>query len=665
VYIYKFENCDSMEISLEDVRHRKYYARFQLLGNGSTTIALLSAGFYRGRLIHPEWMDLGAVRKWKTTCQRMHGAKCSAPLAASGLSSIKPTWVVDVWRQCLVRPTAGDDYVALSYVWGSSQFYTALRKHIDELQNPFSLSEGKTSTPIPNTIRHAMRLTERLGERYLWVDALCIVQDDESMKHADISNMSAIFANASLTIIAAQGENAESGLLGLPGISGPRSTQQTWFPWSNVAHVLRQDSPSLINFDTTWGKRAWTFQEELFSRKRLIFHENRVRWECPHATWNEESLAAHDIEARKSYMGYTRTMFSHVVPRLEELIRTLGRFNTRNLTYPEDALPAFAGIASALRQSFKGGFISGLPAAIFYIAILWQPKDILTRRKPRKPGAAVCLPSWSWAGWQGELHHSIWESALQQAWDAEITTPLVSWYYHRNRTEKGELIQNHWYEHEVKYLGDRHPHPCPAGWTRHQISGKSVCPPFKIRNFLPESVAASHVSFRHESEPESEFWYPVPLPDDEDCAAPPQQLAPFISCRTRRGWLLVGDPTNPVPSSTIVGVSLRDRTNPCVGFLQLHDRADTFGPELHSQPLQLVEVARGSRENNKGLIGLSSLPEWWHSEWLRRGLSPTYEYYHVMWIEWKGEVAYRKGLGRVEKGAWESQELEWIDLTLG
>jgi hypothetical protein len=58
-----------------------------------------------------------------------------------------------------------------------------------------------------------------IGERYLWVDSLCIVQDDPQEKHGQIANMDAIYGNAILTINAAAGQDANAGLPGVRPLS--------------------------------------------------------------------------------------------------------------------------------------------------------------------------------------------------------------------------------------------------------------------------------------------------------------------------------------------------------------------------------------------------------------------------------------------------------------
>jgi hypothetical protein len=68
---------------------------------------------------------------------------------------------------------------------------------------------------LPQTVQDAMHVTVNIGMRFLWVDYLCIVQDNENHKNDQIASISAIYANASLTVIVASGENGNTGLLRL------------------------------------------------------------------------------------------------------------------------------------------------------------------------------------------------------------------------------------------------------------------------------------------------------------------------------------------------------------------------------------------------------------------------------------------------------------------
>jgi hypothetical protein len=134
--------------------------------------------------------------------------------------------MIDVEQLCLVHVHGPVEYIALTYCWGSPEFVanvTQLRTDTAPLlfaTNAFA--DDKHA--IPNTNRDAISVTKALGQRYLWVDALCIMQDNKADKAALIGQMDKIYSNALLTIIAAGGDNVNTGL---PGVrEGSRTVLQ-------------------------------------------------------------------------------------------------------------------------------------------------------------------------------------------------------------------------------------------------------------------------------------------------------------------------------------------------------------------------------------------------------------------------------------------------------
>jgi Heterokaryon incompatibility protein (HET) len=109
-----------------------------------------------------------------------------------------------------------------------------------------------------------MRLTELLGERYLWVGALCIVQDvDNDIKAAQLDSMASIYNNTYVTIIAANGWDADHGLRGIKRVTEPRHCS------SDNQRDFRE---SLQPHSSIWYSRAWILQELIFSRLIIMFH---------------------------------------------------------------------------------------------------------------------------------------------------------------------------------------------------------------------------------------------------------------------------------------------------------------------------------------------------------------------------------------------------------
>jgi hypothetical protein len=118
--------------------------------------------------------------------------------------------LIDVKQRCIVSAKPGTKYIALSYVWGGVKMLQTTRDNLADLKKPGSFVHN--AEKVARTILDAMDAVEALEESYLWVDSLCIVQDDASVKHDQISKMHIIYGQAALTLIAMSGEHANAGL---------------------------------------------------------------------------------------------------------------------------------------------------------------------------------------------------------------------------------------------------------------------------------------------------------------------------------------------------------------------------------------------------------------------------------------------------------------------
>ncbi|KAI0440901.1 HET-domain-containing protein [Xylaria telfairii] len=612
-----------------------------------------------GPFVNTKWIDHSLPRRWKQRCDIEHA--CTAPESLSRIKGKLPLWVVDTWQQCLVPCSHSTPYVALSYVWGGTPTFTALKDNIKQLQNPSSLAEGGTKT-IPKTVRDAMFFVQRLGERYLWADMLCIVQDDEE-KLTEIANMGAIYAQASITIVASDGDNAGDGLRGLQGMSGPRSVRQFVRPFGQGRQLIETYGPRVGDSPSVWQTRGWTFQEALFSRRMVTFQKGWIQWACHGAIWAE--YAETGVRAPR--------VFSKLVPDVLELAMIVNTFCNKNFTFPEDALFAFSGIASALSSTFYGGFVSGLPVLFFYIGLLWMPISTASRRQPKRSGEDHCIPSWSWAGWKGGVYPP-WGRIVDYVKKCsrrgngnlyERVVPLVEWSWAETLKGTRSVIRDTLHEYMEIYWNKLHT-PCLPGWTRHSIKDPSSVPDWQIAN-QPEPYALPLCFYKHESEPDSEFWYPLPIPQKEE-PVKTHILARYITCKTRRCWLISGERVFHKFRRQAHMISIRDRESNWVGILKLCEPLVDGMEGSDSEAgdgitLELVEIARGSVRNDAPKDKENPLEEWVLDERPKGGI--LYEYYYVLWIEWMDGVAYRKGLGRVHKDSWESQAREWIDLILG
>ncbi|KAK4203213.1 heterokaryon incompatibility protein-domain-containing protein [Triangularia verruculosa] len=620
-----------------------------------------------GRPIHAHWIDSSLFRQWKTDCDRFHPNCTSSSSVPSALVHIRPSWLVDIVRQCIIPAQPSYKYVCLSYVWGGQQFTTQLG-NLRKLQQRNSLS----SVPIAKTITDAIAIVRMAGERYLWVDALCIVQDDDKHKQQDVQSMSGIYANASFTIIVQSSTSADSGICGLYGISHRREIQQdTWYLGPSATLISGTVNESWREYHSgSWGKRGWTFQEELFSKRQLILGKLApVEWRCMSAWWYEDiQLPSRMIRMHRQLSRVKQSIqqFHDILPNISALKAVIDKYGSRHFTLPEDSLRAFSGIATAL-SSFHAGFISGLPRDFFYAAILWVPGSQHTPlRWPEGMPKESCVPSWSWAAWQARPHLSAWLLAdtynYETAVALESASPVVQWSYHTTMGGPGVVIKDRYHALKEQYF-DSDTVPCPPGWSRTPVLGCDSNQTLERtrRTKWLYSYSDGHKSLQG-------LCHPVPLKGDEDVGAPGMIIAPWVSCTTRSGVLIDAEQISPEKDGSFR--FLRDSTGTWAGILELnphpllpaHGWPTASGGSMRGRSLTLLEVAKG--ESLEPLeLRLACMDEADHPE--RPRGTPWYKYYYVMWVVWRDGIAYRRGLGRVVESIWEALEKKQVHLMLG
>jgi hypothetical protein len=232
-------------------------------------------------------------------------------------------------------------YLSLSYTWGQTPNLRTTTRILDELRKPGAFaSSGEFASMISETIRNSFEITKCLGERYIWVDSLCIVQDDEiALNHP--KKMHIIFANSLLCIVAKAGQDAEFGLRGVGGVSAPRCSDQLIIDLADGERLTgrltgrgscyNQSLPSTSG--RSYSERAWTFQEFMFAKRRLIFDNGPIRWHCNCAGWHEELRfhAAADVrDAVSSELVYAARWMRTRIPSLSVLTDVVREYNQKN-----------------------------------------------------------------------------------------------------------------------------------------------------------------------------------------------------------------------------------------------------------------------------------------------------------------------------------------------
>jgi hypothetical protein len=355
-----------------------------------------SPGLFLGQTLQSAKIDPAKIRQWTEFCVRAHGSKCQGK--PHDFSQWKSFFgVIDVNDMRLTSLAEGKRYIALSYIWGSGRVFTTQEANIKSL-----LSHGgirKKLSDLPRTIRDSIDLVRALGERYLWVDALCIIQDSKRSWTLNSRVMDLVYGNAYLTICAADGQDANAGLQGLHPTTTPTQIIEQYSP--EVRLMSTQPAENYIQ-QSAWNTRAWTFQERLLSKRTLIFVNGRVYFQC-RCTARSVDIITEDESA-----GWSIEFINSPMLMLQQLSdaplsvykKALELYMTRNLTYSRDILAAFNGIGNQVCEALGGSLIHGLPSSHFDWALLWEARDAAERRFDVDE---ELFPSWSWCGWKGEM----------------------------------------------------------------------------------------------------------------------------------------------------------------------------------------------------------------------------------------------------------------------
>jgi hypothetical protein len=324
-----------------------------------------------------------------------------------------------------------------------------------------------------------MEVTRRLGLDFLWIDALCIIQDDKEDVDSHLSNMHVIYNNAELTIVSS-GANASTGLPGCQGL--PRPQTQVEFKFGDISLINTNPGFAETVSKSAWECRGWTFQEKIFSRRMLVFTDLQVFWRCQEATWFEDTIMEPWEDKAKllrlaemSYPGSKRgpsplqlTYGVHAPPSRHRYQELVAAYIPRQLSFPEDILNAFRGVLK-LYGSGSSEDLWGLPGTDLAGAIAWY----YDQDEPSK--WRLGFPSWSWAGWVASpgngirfrempARHSLFEPMyhrfLDKGWKALESPDFSPW---RIGEEGSEL------KYDIPY------HPGGSKYTKREL------PPFEHR----------------------------------------------------------------------------------------------------------------------------------------------------------------------------------------
>lgn len=318
-------------------------------------------------------------------------------------------------------------YIALSYCWGG---YTACRTM---KTNVGHMETAVTHEILPKTFRDLFSLASAIGVRFVWIDSLCIVQDDEKEWASESARMGDIYANAYLTVSAMSAPSPTVGLFRDRAFVGRDSDPDTWgtpavtdpvpyFGFINIEsgsgcsesimvreifpHEMLKRFTAIPKKDFPLSQRAWTLQERLLSPRIAHFTSQEILWECNSGT----ACECGTLRVSKDDVGLhnnvaLRPLFRLAVRDVPGVADVKGLWHTivelysrRSITFDRDRLVALSALARSMQSEKLGRYLAGVWEADLPRALWWKPV-YASGYRPRRYSA----PSWSWASLEGPV----------------------------------------------------------------------------------------------------------------------------------------------------------------------------------------------------------------------------------------------------------------------
>jgi len=287
-------------------------------------------------------------------------------------------------------------WAALSYVWGGVQtFQTTAASFV-------SMQAGFRAQDLPPTLQDAVTVCIAMSLDYLWVDSLCIIQDDDEDLARELASMPQIYQRAWVTISASTAASVSEGFLQKRCYSHqalPISLPYLPDEGSDTGEIIYVRHESGCGDKTEYiNERAWTYQERRLSPRVLDFRHNHValycyegkrcqgdgskRWKKP--TWNHLAAATHEQRLYQPLLSHEELPPWHGI---------VDEYAIRRTSFPSDKLTALSALADLYKQSTGHTYIAGLWKESLMKDLCWSTRggDIFWRPDVYR------APSWSWA----------------------------------------------------------------------------------------------------------------------------------------------------------------------------------------------------------------------------------------------------------------------------
>jgi hypothetical protein len=289
-----------------------------------------------------------------------------------GNRNLRPGWS----RLVITRPGDRGHYMTLSHRWGNEHQLKLTKATLNRHRRLFRFRH------LPRTYQDAVKVTLSLGYRYLWIDALCIIQDDHEDWLREAAKMALVFRNSSCTISAHAACGDSDGFLCVKNSTSSETSD------------FRPGVSSLVAASHL-SHRGWVFQERILSRRLLHFTAEGLFLEDASGIVTSCGISPEVYDPPKD--NKINLEDAHQSPC--EWYRFVEKFTVCQFSIDTDRLPAVLGVARYYEeQNDDGHCLWGLWSGSIHQGLLWTSIDENPKRLVRGYDAATgTAPTWSWA----------------------------------------------------------------------------------------------------------------------------------------------------------------------------------------------------------------------------------------------------------------------------
>ncbi|OAL47430.1 HET-domain-containing protein [Pyrenochaeta sp. DS3sAY3a] len=344
----------------------------------------------------PEFFQL--LKEWTRDCDSEHD------MCRRNDASTVPTRLIKVdngLRLVDAEEAKSSRYVALSHCWGplkDDEKFCTYKRNIKQLQAYIDFDA------LPRTFRDAVTVSRGLGIDYIWIDSLCIIQDDDDDWQKESRKMEQVFSAAYCTIGASSAKSSLEGFLADPS---PRSVVALPSSGRGPAYACIDidDFHSDVEL-APLNSRGWVLQERALSRRTIFFTSTQVYWECG-AGIHCETLARLE-NSKIALLGdanFPNAAVGHYRDGRQLLIQDLyERYSGLAFTNSADRSVAVEGLQKRLARTLNTNAAFGVFEAYFARGLLWKRRDFKLMRPILRPRGHR-VPSWSSLSKEGRIKY--------------------------------------------------------------------------------------------------------------------------------------------------------------------------------------------------------------------------------------------------------------------